>query len=218
MPVIEDLVNRRSDAFLRNRDAMQGLVGELADRVAKAALGGSEAARARHLSRGKLLPRQRLALLLDPGSPFLELSQLAAFGLYNDEVPGAGLIAGLGRISGRQCLVVANDPTVKGGAYFPMTVKKHLRAQAIARENDLPCVYLVDSGGAHLPNQDEVFPDRIISDAFSSIRRIFRLRAFRRSQSSWVRLPRGAPISRPWRTRQSWCATRPRSSSAVRRS
>jgi 3-methylcrotonyl-CoA carboxylase beta subunit len=160
MPVIEGRVDRRSGAFLRNREAMEGLVGELQARVARAAAGGTEAARARHMARGKLLPRERLAHLLDPGAPFLELSQLAAFGLYDGEAPGAGLIAGVGRVSGRECMIVANDATVKGGAYFPMTVKKHLRAQAIARDNALPCLYLVDSGGAHLPNQDEVFPDR----------------------------------------------------------
>ena len=160
MPVIEDRVDRRSDAFRRNRDSMRGLVDELSERIATTALGGSEAARRRHVQRGKLLARERLALLLDPGSPFLELSQLAAFGLYDDEVPAAGLITGVGRVSGRECMIVVNDATVKGGAYFPMTVKKHLRAQAIARDNALPCLYLVDSGGAHLPNQDEVFPDR----------------------------------------------------------
>jgi 3-methylcrotonyl-CoA carboxylase beta subunit len=160
MPVIEDMVDRRSGAFLRNREAMEGLAGELGARVARAALGGKEAARARHLARGKLLARERLALLLDPGAPFLELSQLAAFGLYGDEVPGAGLIVGIGRVSGRECMIVANDATVKGGTYYPMTVKKHLRAQTIARENALPCIYLVDSGGANLPSQDEVFPDR----------------------------------------------------------
>ena len=160
MPVIEDTVDRRSGAFLRNLEAMEGLTGELGVRVARVASGGTDAACSRHVARGKLLPRERLALLLDPGAPFLELSQLAAFGLHGDEVPGAGLIAGIGRVSGRECMIVANDATVKGGTYYPMTVKKHLRAQTIARENGLPCVYLVDSGGANLPSQDEVFPDR----------------------------------------------------------
>jgi 3-methylcrotonyl-CoA carboxylase beta subunit len=135
------------------------LAAELRRRVAAAALGGPEAVRARHKARGKLLPRERVERLLDPGSPFLEICQLAAFGLYDDEAPGAGIIAGIGRVAGREVMVVANDSTVKGGAYFPITVKKHLRAQKIAAENRLPCVYLVDSGGANLPYQAEVFPD-----------------------------------------------------------
>src|SRR5258708_2842140 len=143
-----------------NRLGMQALVAALRSRVAQAALGGGAVARDRHLARGKLLPRERVNLLLDPGSPFLEFSQLGGFDLYGNEAPGEGLITGIGRISGREGLVVCNDPTVKGGTYFPMTVKKHLRAQEIARENRLPCVYLVDSGGAFLPSQDEVFPDR----------------------------------------------------------
>ena len=150
----------RSDTFRANAAHMAGLVRELRGAVGTAALGGGEAARARHAGRGKLLPRDRVAGLLDPGSPFLELSQLAAHGMYGGAAPGAGLITGIGRVSGRECLVIANDATVKGGTYFPMTVKKHLRAQEIAQQNRLPCVYLVDSGGANLPNQDEVFPDR----------------------------------------------------------
>jgi 3-methylcrotonyl-CoA carboxylase beta subunit len=157
---LSSTVNSNSDEYLKNRDAMQTLVTDLREKVAQAALGGGSAARERHVARGKRLPRERVELLLDPGSAFLEFSQLAAFGLYNDEAPGAGLITGIGRISGRECLIICNDPTVKGGTYYPMTVKKHLRAQEIARENRLPCVYLVDSGGAHLPSQDEVFPDR----------------------------------------------------------
>ncbi len=136
------------------------LAQELRDKVAQAAQGGDERSRQRHVSRGKLLPRDRVERLLDPGSPFLEIGQLAANGLYDDEVPGAGIITGIGRISDRQCMVFANDATVKGGTYFPMTVKKHIRAQEIAQANHLPCVYLVDSGGANLPNQAEVFPDR----------------------------------------------------------
>ncbi|MGF1476203.1 MAG: carboxyl transferase domain-containing protein [Geminicoccaceae bacterium] len=139
---------------------MDQLVRTLHDRLAEAALGGPERSRQRHLSRGKLLPRERLRRLLDPGTAFLECSPLAAFGLYSGEVPGAGLITGVGQIEGRQCLVIVNDATVKGGTYYPLTVKKHLRAQAIAEINRLPCIYLVDSGGANLPNQDEVFPDR----------------------------------------------------------
>ncbi|HEY8288453.1 MAG TPA: carboxyl transferase domain-containing protein [Acetobacteraceae bacterium] len=139
---------------------MRGLVEDLRAKVAEAALGGGETARDRHLSRGKLLPRARVAGLIDPGSPFLEFSQLAAHGMYGGEVPSAGIVTGIGQVAGRECVVVANDATVKGGTYFPMTVKKHLRAQEIARKNRLPCIYLVDSGGAFLPMQDEIFPDR----------------------------------------------------------
>jgi 3-methylcrotonyl-CoA carboxylase beta subunit len=136
------------------------LVDQLRAKLAAAALGGPERARERHVSRGKLLPRDRVDGLLDPGSPFLELAPLAADGMYDDECPGAGMIAGIGRVSGRECMIVANDATVKGGTYYPITVKKHLRAQEIAGQNRLPCIYLVDSGGAFLPRQDEVFPDR----------------------------------------------------------
>ncbi|MCP9622746.1 methylcrotonoyl-CoA carboxylase, partial [Nocardia otitidiscaviarum] len=143
-----------------NRSAHLALVEDLRARLAANALGGSEKARERHLARGKLLPRQRVDQLLDPGSPFLELAPLAATGMYDDECPGAGVIAGIGRVSGRECVVVANDATVKGGTYYPLSVKKHLRAQEVAAQNHLPCVYLVDSGGAFLPKQDEVFPDR----------------------------------------------------------
>ena len=133
---------------------------ELVARRAVAAAGGNEKARERHTARGKLLPRERVAGLLDPGSPFLEIGALAAFGMYDDDIHGAGMIAGIGRVSGREVMVVCNDATIKGGTYYPMTVKKHLRAQEIARENQLPCVYLVDSGGANLPHQTDVFPDR----------------------------------------------------------
>ena len=139
---------------------LRELVAGLRERLATARLGGSEAARTKHTGRGKLLVRDRVDRLLDPGSPFLELSPLAATGMYDDAVPSAGIVTGIGRISGRECVVVGNDATVKGGTYYPITVKKHLRAQEIARENRLPCIYLVDSGGANLPNQDEVFPDR----------------------------------------------------------
>jgi 3-methylcrotonyl-CoA carboxylase beta subunit len=139
---------------------MQTQLDELAEITARAALGGSDAARARHVARGKLLPRERVERLIDPGSPFLELSPLAAHGMYDGEAPGAGIITGIGRIAGTECVIVCNDATVKGGTYYPMTVKKHLRAQEIAAQNRLPCVYLVDSGGANLPRQDEVFPDR----------------------------------------------------------
>lgn len=136
------------------------LIDELRARTAQTALGGSDRSRQKHLDRGKLLPRDRVERLLDPGSPFLEFSALAANGMYNDDSPGAGIITGMGLVNGRICVIVANDATVKGGTYYPMTVKKHLRAQEIARENKLPCIYLVDSGGANLPNQDDVFPDR----------------------------------------------------------
>jgi 3-methylcrotonyl-CoA carboxylase beta subunit len=137
-----------------------GLVADLRDHLRRAAAGGGERARERHEGRGKLLPRDRVDALLDPGSPFLELSPLAAHGLYDGDAPAAGIITGVGRVSGREVVVVANDATVKGGTYYPMTVKKHLRAQEVAWANRLPCVYLVDSGGAFLPMQDEVFPDR----------------------------------------------------------
>jgi len=140
---------------------MRELVDELRERLARVREGGSPAAREKHIARGKLLARDRVDRLLDPGSPFLELSPLAAIGMYDDAVPAAGIVTGIGRISGRECVVVANDATVKGGTYYPMTVKKHLRAQQVAADNHLPCVYLVDSGGAFLPMQDEVFPDRV---------------------------------------------------------
>jgi 3-methylcrotonyl-CoA carboxylase beta subunit len=160
MPIIESKLNPRSDEFRANVAALEAVVADLRAKVAHLALGGGQAARDKHLSRGKLLPRDRIAQLLDPGTPFLEFSQLAAFSMYHDAAPGAGVITGIGRIAGQECVVVCNDATVKGGTYYPMTVKKHVRAQEIAFENRLPCVYLVDSGGANLPNQDEVFPDR----------------------------------------------------------
>jgi len=160
MSILETQLSPRSAVFQANADAMRTLVQELRDSVQKMALGGGETARARHVARGKLLPRERIQRLLDPGTPFLELSPLAAFQMYRDEAPCAGLVAAIGRVSGVDCMIVCNDATVKGGTYYPMTVKKHLRAQEIAAQNNLPCIYLVDSGGANLPNQDEVFPDR----------------------------------------------------------
>jgi 3-methylcrotonyl-CoA carboxylase beta subunit len=160
MPVLESKVDRKSAEFAANSAAMRALVDELRARQAKTAVGGGESARAKHVARGKLLPRDRVEMLLDPGAPFLELSPLAAWGMYDGESPGAGIITGIGRIAGRECVVVCNDPTVKGGTYYPVTIKKHLRAQRVAEEHRLPCVYLVDSGGAHLPSQDEVFPDQ----------------------------------------------------------
>src|SRR3984893_8041611 len=160
MTVIPSSIDRRSEAFRGNDKAMRTLVADLREKSTAIALGGDEASRQRHQGRGKLLARERIRLLLDPGSPFLELSAFAAHQMYDGAVPAAGIVTGIGRISGRECVVVANDATVKGGTYFPMTVKKHLRAQEIARDNRLPCLYLVDSGGAFLPAQDEVFPDR----------------------------------------------------------
>jgi 3-methylcrotonyl-CoA carboxylase beta subunit len=160
MPVLTSKIEPTAPEFMANQTVMKALVAELTAKVAGAALGGDAAARQRHEARDKLLPRQRVERLLDLGSPFLEIGQLAANGMYDDQAPAAGLIAGIGRVASREVMVVANDATVKGGAYFPMTVKKHLRAQEIAQQNRLPCVYLVDSGGANLPHQAEVFADR----------------------------------------------------------
>ncbi len=160
MDVLKSKINTRSDEFKTNADVMRDLVEDLQDKVATVSLGGGEAARSKHTARGKLLPRDRINHLLDPGSPFLEIGQLAAYGVYNNETPSAGVVAGVGRVQGIECMIVANDATVKGGTYYPLTVKKHLRAQEIAEQNHLPCIYLVDSGGAFLPKQDEVFPDR----------------------------------------------------------
>jgi 3-methylcrotonyl-CoA carboxylase beta subunit len=157
---IASIIDTRSAEFSANAARMRALGDELKAKRAEAALGGSQRTRERHLSRGKLLPRDRVMRLLDPGSPFLELSPLAANGMYDDAIHGAGLITGIGRVEGRECVIVCNDSTIKGGTYYPMTVKKHLRAQEVARENRLPCIYLVDSGGANLPHQTEVFPDR----------------------------------------------------------
>jgi 3-methylcrotonyl-CoA carboxylase beta subunit len=160
MPIIESQVNTRSPAFAENAAAMQEKVKGLQTLLQQTALGGSEAARQKHIARGKLLPRERVEKLLDPGTPFLELSGLAAHGMYNGDAPAAGIITGIGRVSGTECVIVCNDATVKGGTYYPLTVKKHLRAQEIALQNNLPCIYLVDSGGANLPQQEDVFPDR----------------------------------------------------------
>ncbi len=160
MPILKSSIDRNSKEFAANREHMQKLVEDLRAQQAKAALGGDDKARKKHTDRGKLLPRERIEALLDRGSPFLELSPLAAHGMYEGDAPCAGIVTGVGRVHGREVLVVANDATVKGGTYYPMTVKKHLRAQEVALENRLPCVYLVDSGGAFLPLQDEVFPDK----------------------------------------------------------
>ena len=160
MALLDSRINTRDDNFDKNREHMEAQVDDLRQRVDVIHQGGGKKAQERHTSRGKLLPRERLNALLDPGSPFLELSQLAAYKVYADDVPGAGIITGIGRVSGLECMIFINDATVKGGAYYPLTVKKQGRAQTIAEENHLPCLYLVDSGGAFLPLQEEVFPDR----------------------------------------------------------
>ena len=165
MTTLESTLSPRSDDFKANTAAMQLIVDDLKAKVARIAEGGGAAASAKHIARGKLLPRERVQMLLDPGTPFLEFSQLAAFDMYKDQqgvaaAPSAGIITGIGRVVGQECVIVCNDATVKGGTYYPLTVKKHLRAQEIAEQNNLPCIYLVDSGGANLPNQDDVFPDR----------------------------------------------------------
>lgn len=160
MGILQTRLNPRSEEFEANAAAMRALVADLRAQLERIALGGGQVARARHLARDKLLPRERVQLLLDPGTPFLELAPLAALGVYDDEAPGAGLITGIGRVEGVACMLVCNDATVKGGSYYPLSVKKHLRAQEVAQQNRLPCLYLVDSGGANLPRQDEVFPDR----------------------------------------------------------
>lgn len=160
MAILKNTINRNSDEFTLNHESMTELIADLEEKVSQIKLGGGEKARQKHTGRGKLLPRERIRKLLDVGSPFLELSQFAAYNMYGSAVPAAGLITGIGQVAGQECMIVVNDATVKGGTYFPITVKKHLRAQEIARENHLPCIYLVDSGGANLPEQDEVFPDR----------------------------------------------------------
>jgi 3-methylcrotonyl-CoA carboxylase beta subunit len=160
MSTIKSNINTRSEEFQANAGTMRAMVADLREKAAEAALGGGAAARDKHTARGKLLPRDRVNHLLDPGTPFLEVGQLAAMGMYDGDAPSGGVITGIGRVKGLECMIVANDATVKGGSYFPMTVKKHLRAQEIAQANHLPCIYLVDSGGANLPTQDEVFPDR----------------------------------------------------------
>ena len=184
MHVFTSELDHNAPTFRANDTAQRALVADLRSRLAAAALGGPEASRQRHIVRGKLLPRERVDRLLDEGSPFLEIAPLAATGVYNDDSPGAGLIAGIGQVHGRPVLVICNDATVKGGTYYPLTVKKHLRAQEIAAENRLPCVYLVDSGGAFLPHQDEVFPDR---DHFG---RIF----YNQARLSAARIPQIAAV------------------------
>jgi 3-methylcrotonyl-CoA carboxylase beta subunit len=160
LTALQTSIEAKDKRFRENATAMAALVAELKSRMATAALGGDERSRKRHTDRKKLLPRERVEKLLDPGTPFLELSPLAAYGMYEGDIHAAGIITGIGRVAGRECVIVCNDATIKGGTYYPITVKKHLRAQEIARENGLPCIYLVDSGGANLPNQAEIFPDR----------------------------------------------------------
>lgn len=160
MSLIKTKINSRSEEFKNNATAMQSLVDDLREKMSVIADGGGDERNQKHISRGKLLPRDRVRKLLDVGSPFLELSQFAAYDMYDNQVPAAGIICGIGRVSGQECMIVANDATVKGGTYFPETVKKHLRAQEVAEQNHLPCIYLVDSGGANLPQQDQVFPDK----------------------------------------------------------
>jgi 3-methylcrotonyl-CoA carboxylase beta subunit len=158
--LIRSQLKTRSAEFRANAERMQALVSDLREKIAAVTQGGDAAARDKHTARGKMLPRERVNRLLDPGSPFLEIGQLAAWGMYSGDVHSASIICGIGRVSGRECVIVANDATIKGGTYYPMTVKKHLRAQEIAGQNRLPCIYLVDSGGGFLPEQDNVFPDR----------------------------------------------------------
>src|SRR5579875_1633216 len=160
MSAIKSAIDRNGAEFRANAAAMHALVGDLKAKLATIAQGGGEAARQRHIARGKLPVRERIDGLIDPGAPFLELSAFAGHGMYGEDVPAGGIVTGVAPVMGRECVIVANDATVKGGTYYPITVKKHLRAQEIARQNHLPCIYLVDSGGAHLPSQDEVFPDR----------------------------------------------------------
>ena len=160
MSALKSQINPRSAEFRANADRMKTLVDDLKEKIATVTVGGDQAARDKHASRGKMLPRERVRTLLDAGSPFLEIGQLAAWGMYSGDVHSASIICGIGRISGRECVIVANDATIKGGTYYPMTVKKHLRAQEVAAQNRLPCIYLVDSGGGYLPEQDNVFPDR----------------------------------------------------------
>ena len=181
MTILKTSLDAKSDDFGANVLAMQTVVGDLRDKVVEIERGGGERARERHLSRGKLLPRDRVRVLLDEGSPFVEFSQFAAYEMYDDVVPAGGIITGIGLVSGRECVIVVNDATVKGGTYYPMTVKKHLRAQEIARENNLPCIYLVDSGGANLPQQAGIFPTGIILAASSTTRPPCRPKASPRS-------------------------------------
>ena len=217
MPVLNSGVSVGSPEFTANAEAHLALIDEVQDAADLSLAGGGRQALERHEGRGKLPPRERVNQLLDPGSPFLEIGMFAAHGLYGGASPGAGLITGIGRVCGREVMVVCNDATVKGGTYFPLTVKKHLRAQEIAEENRLPCLYLVDSGGAHLPSQDEVFPDR---DHFGRIffnQARMSAKGIPRLPLSWARAPRAVPMCRPCRTCRSSSAGRERYSWAVHR-
>ena len=160
MPVIQTKINKESNSFASNETAMQMQVDDLREKRTLIEAGGPEAAKEKHIARGKLLPRDRIKSLIDPGTEFLEFSQLAAYNVYGEDVPAAGILTGIGKVSGIDCAIIVNDATVKGGTYYPISVKKHLRAQDIAAQNNLPCIYLVDSGGANLPRQDQVFPDK----------------------------------------------------------
>ena len=198
MQVLKSFIDTRAEDFRVNRSATNALVADLREKAVAVSAGGGADAQAKHLARGKLLPRERIERLLDPGAPFLEIGQMAALGMYEGDAPCAGPIAGIGRVQGVECMIVANDATVKGGTYYPMTVKKHLRAQEIAEQNRLPCIYLVDSGGA-IPAEAGrgVSRTAIISVASSSIRRTCRPRASRRWRWSWAPAPRAAPMCRP---------------------
>ena len=217
MAAIATNVDTASPEFEANQAAMRALVAQLQERRAQAAEGGPQRSRERHLSRGKLLPRERVMTLIDAGSPFLELSPLAANGMYEDAIHAAGIITGVGRIADRECVIVCNDSTIKGGTYYPITVKKHLRAQEVARENALPCIYLVDSGGANLPQWPEVFPDRehfgriFYNQATLSAAGIAQIAVVMGSCTA------GAPTCRRCLTRPSSCAIRALFSSADRR-
>ena len=216
-PRLDSKIDRESEEFRARVAHNRALAEKLRADVAEAAQGGPEKHRQRHVERGKLLPRERVERLLDPGSPFLEIGQLAAWGMYSGDIHSASIICGVGRVSGRECVIVANDATIKGGTYYPMTVKKHLRAQEIGAQNRLPCIYLVDSGGGYLPEQDNVFPDR------EHFGRIF----FNIANMSAAGIPqiacvmaRARPAARTFpqcRTRRSSSRDRARSSSAVRR-
>ncbi len=211
-------ISPSSEEFKANRAAMTEAIATIEDAVRLAAAGGGETARERHVSRGKLLPRDRLATLIDPGTPFLEVGATAAYGMYNDDAPGAGLITGIGRIFARECMIVCNDPTVKGGTYYPLTVKKHLRAQEIAAENRLPCVYLVDSGGATCRTRTRSFRIGTISAASSTTRPTCRRLASLRSRWSWDPARRAAPMCRPCPTKRSSSKSRALFFSQARRS
>jgi len=208
MGVIESTIDRDSGVFRERTRHMESLVSDLTATLATIREGGGEKAQERHRAKGKMPVRERINRLLDPGSPFLEVGPMAAYGVYESEVPAAGAVAGIGRVRGVECMIVGNDATVKGGTYFPMTVKKHLRAQTIAGENHLPCIYLVDSGGANLPQQDEVFRITIISAISSSAKPTCPRKGFPRLPWSWVPAPPVAPTCPPWQMRPSWSRAR----------